>query len=126
MSTQVGIWSKTQNLSTQFVNDHLFQWPYVFFVSNSRYALHNECFGQIPDKRGCAILKSDNLQYNMLVHWDKWLVNQASDVLRIVFFILSSRLRALKSLYFCFYFCKFRKKIETIFAKNLARNYKKK
>ena len=83
MSTQVGMWSKkAKNLSTQFVNDHLFQWPYGFFVSNSRYALHNECFGQIPDKRGCAILycfvilitirqRSSN-QHKMLIVKSSW------------------------------------------------------
>ena len=43
------------------------------------------------------MLKSDNLQYNMLGRWDKRRIDQASDV-----------------------------QIETIFAKNLARNYEKK
>ena len=46
-------------------------------------------------------LKSDNQQYNRLVCWDKWLVNQASDVsFSTSFFIISCRLRALKTLYF--------------------------
>ena len=30
--------------------------------------------------------KSDNLQYDTLVFWDKWLVDQASDVPSIIFF----------------------------------------
>ena len=55
--------------------------------------------------------------------WDERLINQASDVPSICFFII----RALKDLYF--YFCKFIKKnqkiIETIFAKNFARFYEK-
>ena len=40
-----------------------------------------------------------------LVCWDKWLIDQVSDVPSIIFFIISHRLRALKTLYF--YFCKF-------------------
>ena len=44
--------------------------------------------------------KSVNLQYNMLVRWDKRLNNQASDVPIIIFFIICYRLGALKTLYF--------------------------
>ena len=62
--------------------------------------------------------KSDILQYT-LVCWDKWLVDQASEVPSIIFFIISHRLRALKTL--CFYFCKFvkntKKYFEFIFAR---------
>ena len=44
---------------------------------------------------------------------------------QVLFFFTFYRLRALKTLYF--YFCKFiKKKIETVFAKNFARNYEKK
>ena len=32
--------------------------------------------------------KSDNLQFNMQVRWDKWLVDQESDVPSIIFLIL--------------------------------------
>ena len=46
----------------------------------------------------------------MLGWWDKWLFFQASDVLSIISFIISYRLRALKTL--CFYFCKFIKKMK--------------
>ena len=57
--------------------------------------------------------------------WVEQLINQTSDVPSIIFFIISYRLRALKTI--CFYFCKFIKKyIETIFAKNFARNHEKK
>ena len=64
------------------------EWPLIsvtlcfFFVSNSRYALHNECFGQIPDKRGCAILycfvilitirQRSNNQHKMLIVKSSW------------------------------------------------------
>ena len=61
--------------------------------------------------RYIAEMKSDNLQFSTLVRWDKWLVDQASDVPSI-FFIISHRLRALKTLYF--YFSKFIKKIKKI------------
>ena len=57
--------------------------------------------------------------------WDERLIDQASDVPSIIFFIISYRLRTLKT----FYFCKFMKnsyKIEKIFARNFARNYEKK
>ena len=33
-------------------------------------------------------LKSDNLQYNTLVCWDKWLINQVSNVPSIIFFFM--------------------------------------
>ena len=36
--------------------------------------------------------KSDNLQYNMLVCWDKWLVDQVSDVPSIFFIIKLQKL----------------------------------
>ena len=56
-------------------------------------------------------LKSENLQYNTMGRWDKWLINQVSDVPSIIFFfIISHRLRALKTLYF--HFCKVIEKIE--------------
>ena len=44
----------------------------------------------------------------LLGRWDKWLIDQASDVPSIIFFIISYRLRALKTLYFNFgeVFCK--------------------
>ena len=44
--------------------------------------------------------KSVNLQYNMLVRWDKRLNNQASDVPSIIFFIICYRLGALKTIHF--------------------------
>ena len=40
-----------------------------------------------------AHIKSDNLQYNRLVLWDKWLADQASGVPSIILFIISYRLR---------------------------------
>ena len=49
--------------------------------------------------------KSDNLQYNTLVCWDKWLIDQASDVPSIIFLIISHRLRALKKIHWN-HFCK--------------------
>ena len=62
---------------TTYFSDLMF-----FFVSNSRYALHNECFGQIPDKRGCAILycfvilitirQRSNNQHKMLIVKSSW------------------------------------------------------
>ena len=63
----------------------------------------------------------------MLGRWDKRLVDEASDVPSIIFFIICYRLRALKTLYF--YLCKIikhKKKNGTIFAKNFARNHEKK
>ena len=41
-----------------------------------------------------------------LVRWDKWIVNQGSDVSSIILFIISYRHRPLKTLYFCI--CKFK------------------
>ena len=38
--------------------------------------------------------KSDNLQYNTLARWDERLIDQASDVLSIIIFIISYRLKA--------------------------------
>ena len=57
----------------------------------------------------------------MLGRWDKQLINQASDVPSIIFFIISYRLRALKTLYFLIFFI-----FEMTFTKNFARYYEKK
>ena len=57
----------------------------------------------------------------LLGRWDKQLIDQASDVPSNIFsFIISHKLRALKTLYF------YKAQIETIFAKNFARNYMRK
>ena len=73
-------------------------------------------------------LKSVNLQYDTLGRWVDGPNNSLTKRLMfqvLFFFIISYRLRALKTLYF--YFCKVIKKlIERIFAKNFARNYEKK
>ena len=53
----------------------------------------------------------------MLGRWDDHLIKEVSDVPSIIFFIISYRLRALKTI---------RKKIEMIFENNFARNYEKK
>ena len=37
-------------------------------------------------------LKCDNLQYNMLSRWDEQLIDQASDVPSIIFFIVSCKI----------------------------------
>ena len=68
---------------------------------------------------------SDNLQYNMLGRWDKWLIKPSKWFFKYYFSSINSfRLRALKTL--CFYFSKtIRKQIETIFAKTFERNYEK-
>ena len=64
---------------------------------------------RFDQKSGAAIImKSDNRQCNTLGRWDKRLIDHASDVPSIIFFIISYTLRALKTLYF--YFCKFIKK----------------
>ena len=73
------------------------------------------------------ILKSDNLQYNKLVRWADGTNDSSTKRLMFqeFFFIISYRLRALKTLYF--HFCNFiKKKIERVFAKNFARFYEKK
>ena len=63
-----------------------------------------------------------------MVCWDKWIIDQLSDVPSIIFFMISDRLMALKTVYL--YFCKFIKKNRrtnwTIFAMNFARSYEKK
>ena len=70
--------------------------------------------------------KSNNLQYNTLVCWangtNKSLTKRLMFQL-FFFFIISYRLRALKTLYF--HFCNLIKKIR-IFAKNFERFYEKK
>ena len=71
-----------------------------------------------------AFLKSDNLQYNTLVRWDKRHIDQVSDVPSINFFIISYRLRALKTLYF--YFCKVIKKLKGFLQRILQEIMKKK
>ena len=46
-----------------------------------------------------TVLKSDNLQYNTLVRWDKWLIDQASDVPSIIFFFIISCKNSLQKLF---------------------------
>ena len=73
------------------------------------------------------ILKSDNLQYNTLARWVDGKNDSSTKLLMfqaLFFFIISYRLRALKTFYF--YYKKVKKLIETIFEKNFARNYEKK
>ena len=67
-----------------------------------------KCINFIGTLDNTYYMKSDNLQYNTLGRWDERLIYQASDVSSIIFFIISYRLRALKTLYF--YFCKIIKK----------------
>ena len=75
-------------------------------------------------------LKSNNLQYNTLGPWVDGPNDSSTKRLMfqvLVFFIISYRLRALKTLYF--YFCKVIKKWEIklkgFFAKNFENNYEK-
>ena len=73
-------------------------------------------------------LKSVNLQYDTLGRWVDGPNNSLTKRLMfqvLFFFIISYRLRALKTLYF--YFCKVikKKKIERMFAKNLQEIMKK-
>ena len=54
-------------------------------------------------------IRQSRIQYaGSVVHWDKWLVDQASNIPSIIFSIVSYRLRALNTLFF--YFGKFLKK----------------
>ena len=69
------------------------------------------------------IRQSSILYSGSLVPYGKWLIDQVSDVLSIIFFfIISYRHRALKSIFIFFGFIK---KNHTIFAKNFGRNYEK-
>ena len=67
--------------------------------------------------------KSDNIQYNTLVRWDKWLVDQAFDVPSIIFFhnFLQNSLQ--KSFQFDIYF--FYKFTNSFECPKSIRNYKK-
>ena len=73
------------------------------------------------------VQKSDNLQYNTLVCWADGTNDSSTKRLMFqvfFFFIISYKLRALKTLYF--HFCNFIKKlIERVFC-NFARFYEKK
>ena len=75
------------------------------------------------------VVKSDNLQYDMLVRWDKWLVDKASDVPSIIFFFTISCKIPCKNgfnLFFYFFFYKFTKiKIKSFECPKSIRNYKK-
>ena len=78
--------------------------PVLFaFIACSQYYLHIVAYAIICEKihlkkkinedhvnklqyqKKNIFQKSDNLQHNTLVRWDKWLVNQASDVPSIIF-----------------------------------------
>ena len=80
-----------------------------------------------PRCQGTLIyLKSDNLQYNTLVCWDKWLADQASDVTSIIFFIISCKIVCKNGFNFYFIFCKVIKKIERIFLQRILQEIMKK
>ena len=66
-------------------------------------------------------MKSDNLQYNMLVRWFAGTNDSLNNRLmfKAFFFIISYILRALKTLYF--YFCKFIKKLKNTLKQFLKR-----
>ena len=72
------------------------------------------------------VLKSDNLQYNTLVRWADGTNDSSSKLLtfQVFFFIISYRLRALKTLYF--HFCNFIKKNEEINWKGFCKEFCKK
>ena len=76
-------------------------------------------------------IKSDNLQYNALVCWFPG--NQVSDVLSIIFFIITCKIfckilfqKSFQFIYFFQFFYKFKKmKIKSFECANSIRNYKK-
>ena len=76
----------------------------------------------------CRIWQSSIFYPGSLGWWDEQLIDQASDVPSIIFFIISYRLRSTQNslFYFLQNYKKVRKKIEIIFAKNFARLYEKK
>ena len=63
---------------------------------------------------GSKLLKFDNLQYNTLVRWADGTNNSSTKRLtcQVYFFLISYRLRALKTLYI--HFCNLKKKIKKI------------
>ena len=72
-------------------------------------------------KKYYLFLKSDNLQYNTLVFWADGTINSLTKGLmfQVFFFIISNRLRALKTLYF--HFCNFIKENGKGFCKNFCK-----
>ena len=74
-----------------------------------------------------VVLKSVNLQYNTLVDWDTGMNYSSTKCLMFQALFFSLFLIELgHSKLLLFYHKKIRKSIETIFAKNFARNYEKK
>ena len=71
-------------------------------------------------------LKSHNIQYITLGRWDKWLINQASDVPSIIFFHNFLWIRALKTLYFFYKKKKEKKKNWNDFCKEFCKKLWKK
>ena len=72
--------------------------------------------------------KSDNLQYDTLVCWDKWLVNQVSDVPSIIFFLwfLAKFFAKMVSMYFHFFYIFTKIKTKNFECPKSIRNYEKK
>ena len=66
------------------------------------------CVGCVVAKEWPKIRQSMIKYTGSLLRWDKWIVDQASNVPSIILFIIFYRLRALKTCYF--WFCKFIKK----------------
>ena len=57
-------------------------------------------FGSAARTSRSPDLKSDNLQYNTLVRCDEWLIDQASDVPSIIFFIIPCKILCKNHFYF--------------------------
>ena len=117
-------WRMSQNIISEFVfiksKHHLFLWwtkrTWIQSALLYRFKLIYELFGLLtldfcPNQpwRNQMYQKFDSLQYaGLLGWWYKRLVDQASDVPSMFFFIISYGLRVLKTLYF--HFCDFIKK----------------
>ena len=112
----------------------------ILLLDGSHCALHSPCYSQQVKPQWSRILncikgmvscfqicsdvqkiffyswlrKTFEFKAEKCLRWDERLIGQASDVPNIIFFLISYRLRALKTLYF--YFCKLKQFLVTEFA----------
>ena len=95
------------------------------FSGNGMYSFGSGWLRSLYSVVGSFRIRQSSIWYaGSLGRWDERLIDQASDVPSIIFFIISYRLRALKTLYF--YFCKVLKKLKKINWKDFCKEFCKK
>ena len=77
---------KNANLLLFYDLANIWNMPVMEIFDEAAFSNWKTFSDQLPRSTPVLDYKSDNLQYKTLVCWDKWLVNQLSKLLSIIFF----------------------------------------